>query len=168
MKTSFLYRTLLLATISISIGSYSAHAQFLKKLAHHVKEAAEDGVDQAATNHAVNDAGNATDKAIDKAEGKAGSVVAGDNNSGAADNSSNSSSDNNASATSGNTSAPPSIKTYKSYDFVQGDSVIFESNLTDERVGEIPSQFILSEGQIDVQQEDGQKVIHAPEGSDAV
>ncbi|HVZ97939.1 MAG TPA: OmpA family protein, partial [Chitinophagaceae bacterium] len=66
-----------------------------------------------------------------------------------------------------NAAAVPTVQTYRNYDFVPGDTVIFESNLADEQAGEIPSQFTLSEGQADVQQEDGENVIHVPGGPGA-
>ena len=56
------------------------------------------------------------------------------------------------------------IAAYKNYDFVPGDKIIFQSALGDESVGEIPSQFTLNEGQMDIQQEDGENVIHTPKG----
>lgn len=62
----------------------------------------------------------------------------------------------------------PTIISYKNYDFVPGDKIIFESDLADEQVGEIPSQFDLTEGQMDVQEEDGENVIHVPKGPGAV
>ena len=59
----------------------------------------------------------------------------------------------------------PAIITYKNYDFIPGDKIIFQSQLSDERSGEIPSQFTMNEGQIDVQIEDGENVIHVPKGA---
>jgi OOP family OmpA-OmpF porin len=63
---------------------------------------------------------------------------------------------------------PARLISYKNYDFVPGDKIIFESQLADEETGEIPSQFILSEGQMDVQTEDGENTIHVPQGDGAV
>ena len=62
---------------------------------------------------------------------------------------------------------PGNIKDYKNYDFVPGDKIIFQSNLADESVGEIPSQFTVVTGQMDVQQEDNENVIHVPTGNGA-
>ena len=59
------------------------------------------------------------------------------------------------------------MASYKNYDFVPGETIIFQSQLSDERVGEIPSQFIVTKGQVDVQEEDGENVIHIPKGPDA-
>jgi OOP family OmpA-OmpF porin len=86
--------------------------------------------------------------------------------------------DNNQQATNSSTSSQSgqssdgnastgTIKDYKNYDFVPGTKIIFESQLADERSGEIPSQFVLSNGQMDIQQEDGENVIHVPTGPGA-
>lgn len=98
-------RCLVLASLLVFVCQ-SSQAQFLKRL--------KDKVTQTAADHVTNDAGNATDKSIDKTEGAATKS----GNSSSANNSSNSSAGNSASSSSGNASAPPSIKTYKNYDFV--------------------------------------------------
>lgn len=59
------------------------------------------------------------------------------------------------------------IKDYKNYDFVPGAKIIFESQLADESVGEIPSQFALDHGQMDIQSEDNENVIHIAKGAGA-
>lgn len=58
----------------------------------------------------------------------------------------------------------PSIISYQNYDFVPGATIIFASQLSDESSGEIPSQFVLTGGQMDVQQQDGENVIHLNPG----
>lgn len=119
---------------------------------------------------------HAKDKATDKANNGVDKVV---DHSGNNTNNSNQTNNNNAnnnaqqqtqtaSSDQTNTTAAlnvPTVKTYQNYDFVPGDKIIFESNLADEQVGEIPSQFIVSDGQADVQVEDGENVIHVPKGS---
>ncbi|HWB93588.1 MAG TPA: OmpA family protein [Puia sp.] len=60
-----------------------------------------------------------------------------------------------------------SLAIYKNYDFIPGDKIIFQSALADESVGEIPSQFTLNKGQMDLQQEDGENTIHIPQGQGA-
>jgi len=69
--------------------------------------------------------------------------------------------------TGGNASSTGTMKDYKNYDFTPGTKIIFQSNLADERTGEIPSQFVLENGQMDIQQEDGENVIHVPPGQGA-
>ncbi len=73
-------------------------------------------------------------------------------------------------STDNNTSASPAtatMKNYANYDFVPGDKIIFNSSLTDEKPGEIPSQFTLEHGQMDIQMEGGENVIHVPKGPGA-
>lgn len=62
---------------------------------------------------------------------------------------------------------PGTMADYKNYDFVPGTKIIFESQLADEQAGEIPSQFTMLNGQMDVQNEHGENVIHVPAGNGA-
>lgn len=150
MKTSFLYRILLLMAFSLSTASFSAHAQFLKNLAKHVKDAAQEGVDQAATNHAENDAGNATDKAISKGEHAAGKTAKKGDKSSAGTTSVGSESNTAASGpdlSASNIPAAPSIKSYQNYDFVPGDTILFADDFTGDQDGEFPAHWTLEKGQ---------------------
>jgi len=157
MKSSFhLFRCLALA-ISLILFCHCSQAQFLKKL--------KDKVTQTASDHVTNDAGNATDKAIDKTESSAGNTAKENNKENSGNQPSDNNSDNN--VASNNSSSVPTIKSYQNYDFVPGDTVIFQSNLAEEQVGEIPSQFTLENGQMDIQNEDGENVIHVPKGAGA-
>lgn len=158
MRASFHSLKLLPVAAILFFCCQSSQAQFLKRLKQKVAQTAGD--------HVINDAGNATDNAIDKAEHPDIHKKNKDNNN---DNNSGNSPDNNndANNNSNATSAAPSIKSYKNYDFVPGDTVIFQSNLVDERVGEIPSQFIVSDGQMDIQEEDGMNVVHIVKGPGA-
>jgi len=73
------------------------------------------------------------------------------------------------SASGTNAAVPPpnTIAEYKNYDFVPGDKIIFESQLDDEDVGEIPSQFTLIQGQMDIEEDNGENVIRIPKGAGA-
>jgi outer membrane protein OmpA-like peptidoglycan-associated protein len=127
-----------------------ANSQILKKLGQKVKDKVNQRVDEK------------EDKAIDKSLDKTEDATKKKDNSGNnSDNTSNTNGSSNAIA------GPPSLKSYTNYDFVPGDTVVFESNLADEQTGEIPSQFTLANGQMDVQQEDGENVIHVPKGPGA-
>ncbi|HEU4574223.1 MAG TPA: OmpA family protein [Chitinophagaceae bacterium] len=127
-----------------------ANSQILKKLGQKVKDKVNQRVDEK------------EDKAIDKSLDKTEDATKKKDNSGNnSDNTSNTNGSSNAKA------GPPSLKSYTNYDFVPGDTVVFESNLADEQTGEIPSQFTLANGQMDVQQEDGENVIHVPKGPGA-
>lgn len=162
----------MLAIITVAIGSQTSHAQFLKKLGAHVQEAAKEGVDQAATSHAVNDAGNATDKIISKAENAAGKAT-NENNSRDRDNNTSQASGNNRAASGGDgsgsvgssTAAGPSIKAYQNYDFVPGDMVLFADDFTEDQNGEFPSHWNLDKGQAVINQVKGKPAFCLIEGN---
>jgi outer membrane protein OmpA-like peptidoglycan-associated protein len=171
MKISFIFRLLLLAGTIVATGSQIANAQFLKKLANHVKEAAQEGVDQAATNHAVNDAGNATDKMISKAEKAAGKAAKGNNNQTQDNNTSQATGPDAAAGSDGSTStgssatAAPSIKSYQNYDFVPGDTILFADDFTEDQNGEFPSHWDLGKGQAVVNQVTGKAAFCLMQGN---
>jgi OOP family OmpA-OmpF porin len=118
----------------------------------------------ATTNQANNDMNSAADNGVNKAE----SSVKGLFKKKKKDENPNNSSNTKAPETSPDTISPNgTVKEYSNYDFVPGDKIIFQSQLEDERSGEIPSQFTLNSGQMDIQSEDGQNVIRVPTGSGA-
>ena len=159
MKTSFrFFRYMILAIILTFVCQYS-QAQFLKRLKNKITQTAAD--------HVTNDAGNATDKAIDKTEDAAKGDKSNNAEAGSSSDPNSSGSSSGDATASSEKNSPPTIQSYKNYDFVPGDDIIFESDLADEQTGEIPSQFTLSDGQVDVQQEDGENVIHVPTGPGA-
>jgi OmpA-OmpF porin, OOP family len=130
-------------------SAYAGFGGFLNNLVDKAKEKVEGDANNGATD---NDAG-AQGANADSGRG------AGNRNAGAKQ-------DNGQEADSGaGGQRPPRLIQYKNYDFVPGDKIIFESQLADEETGEIPSQFILKEGQMDVETEDGENVIHVPQGS---
>jgi outer membrane protein OmpA-like peptidoglycan-associated protein len=53
---------------------------------------------------------------------------------------------------------------YGKFDFVPGDTVLFEDNIQDEQTDEIPSKWLVLEGQIEIRQLDGQNVIQFTDG----
>src|SRR5690606_35539293 len=120
-----------------------------------------DEVKNRAENKVVNKAGNATDKAIDKADQKASNAVKGSKNNSSAD--SNSPDDDIAGATSPKTKAK--VKTnYASYDFVPGDKIIFQPDLSGEADAELPARFILKKGNAEIQSYEGEKILHLNAG----
>ncbi|HET7117067.1 MAG TPA: OmpA family protein [Hanamia sp.] len=164
MKASLpIFKSIILGITLIFACQYS-QGQFLKRLKEKVKETAAD--------HVTNDAGNATDKAIDKTEGAAGNAAKGNNNSSdnnsSNDNSNNSSSGNSASSGSSNSSAPPSLKSYKNFDFVPGDSIFFADDFSEDQQGELPAHWLLCYGQGEVNTFDGKNVfvLTAGQGGD--
>jgi len=66
---------------------------------------------------------------------------------------------NEAGATAGATSADALTLNWSKYDFVPGDKIIFEDNLTGEENGEFPSRWDLYEGVIEVAQFGGENII---------
>ncbi len=119
-----------------------------------------------ATDHTNTDVSSGIDNGLSKTEGAIKGLFKKKkkpDNSQQTNNSPAGNSQNGGSASAG----PAAIKDYKNYDFVPGTKIIFESQLADERSGEIPSQFILANGQMDIQQEDGENVIHVPTGPGA-
>jgi OOP family OmpA-OmpF porin len=134
----------LLSTLLISLALNNVMAQgFLNKVKQKVKDKVNQKVD------------NKMDGALNSAD-----------HSVSADNKTSSNPTANPSA-SASTNSKATIASYKNYDFVPGDKIIFESQLADERSGEISSQFTITQGQADVQMENGEKVIHVPKGGAA-
>lgn len=118
----------------------------------------------AATNQANNDMNSAADNGVSKAENSVKGLFKKkkkDENPNNSPNATMPKSDRDTETQNG------TVKEYRNYDFVPGDKIIFQSQLEDERSGEIPSQFTLNSGQMDIQQEDGQNVIRVPNGSGA-
>jgi outer membrane protein OmpA-like peptidoglycan-associated protein len=158
MKHSSLYKSVLLAGIMAVMGCGTAGAQFLKKLKNEVKDAAQQGVEQASTTHAVNDAGNATDKTITKGENAIGNAVKGKNGDRGSGSNNVNTAANSVDAGSGvatpaantstnDNSAVASIESYQNYDFVPGDTVLFWDDFTEDQYGEFPSHWNLDAGQ---------------------
>lgn len=123
-------------------GCFYSNAQILKKIKNRIKNEA--------SNHAENDAGDATNKTIDKAEGEG---AKGNNSSTSGDNS-----NNNNNNSPGSSSEPPSLKSYKNFDFIPGDSILFADDFSDDQEGELPAHWILCYGQGQVSSFDGKNV----------
>lgn len=133
-----------------SVFAGTANGQIFKKLKDKIKDKTNERVDEK------------TDQTIDKGLDKTENATKKKSNP-----NSNSDTSINGNSSDNTKSGTTSIKAYTNYDFVPGDTVIFASNLSDEQVGEIPSQFTLVHGQMDIQNEDGENVIHVPTGDGA-
>jgi outer membrane protein OmpA-like peptidoglycan-associated protein len=140
--------------LTLTLLPYSAKAQFFSRLKETVKSHIEDKTDDKAASTTDKTMNNVLDPS--KKNNNSNNTTGNDNNSSGSDSKSGTSS-----------GAAPTLKSYANYDFVPGDNIIFESQLADEQTGEIPSQFTLSNGQMDVQEEDGENVIHVPQGPGA-
>lgn len=122
----------------------NAQAQLLKKIKDEVKSRAERNI--------VNKAGDATDKTLDKAaDGISGNKT---------ENASANNNNEEASAVASNKEKAPSSGSYKNYDFVPGDKIIFEPDLSTEPDAELPARFAVKSGNAEIQSYNGEKVLH--------
>jgi outer membrane protein OmpA-like peptidoglycan-associated protein len=157
-------RTALLLCFCIATTAIAHHAdgQLLKRIKNEVKNRAE--------NHVVNDAGNVTDKAIDKAEDAAINSVKTDNNGNDQNNNTSQvavqqqTSVTETPAPAATTPTLPSIVSYKSYDFVPGDRIIFETDFTSQQDAELPARLGTLSGSAEIQTYKGDKVLHIEKG----
>jgi outer membrane protein OmpA-like peptidoglycan-associated protein len=125
----------------------NTEAQFLKKLKNEVKSRAE--------NNIINKAGNATDRAIDNTADAATQKK--NTNETVDTNTQNPSNDTNVAE---NKNPKPTVVTYKNYDFVPGDKIIFQPDLSAEPDAELPARFSVKAGNAEIQTFEGEKIIH--------
>lgn len=124
----------------------SASAQF-DKLRQKIKDKINDRVDQKED--------KAIDKTLDSVEGVPKKGTNGSTN--------NSSTDNN--TITSTTSATPTIKSYQNYDFVPGDTVLFEDHFVDDQDAEFPSHWELEKGQGQLNKITGEEALFLTEGN---
>lgn len=133
----------------------SAHAQLWKKIKSEVKNRAE--------NNVVNKAGNTADRAIDNTAGAAKGNNSGKESPG------NSTNTADAGIVSDGKSKSVSAGNYKNYDFVPGDKIIFQPDLSSEVDAELPARFTVKKGAAEIQSYEGEKILHLqPDASTAV
>jgi outer membrane protein OmpA-like peptidoglycan-associated protein len=136
--------------VILSVISVTVNSQILKKLSDKVKDKTNQKVDQK------------TDNAIDNTLDKADDATKTNGNS----NTSNGQNSNNSNASTGaNQSATPSMKSYQNYDFVPGDTVVFEDHFTDDQDGEFPAHWELEKGQAVVNKLSGTPAFYLTEGN---
>jgi outer membrane protein OmpA-like peptidoglycan-associated protein len=146
-KSFFLFSAMFSFFCFLMIGN--TDAQVWKKIKNEVKSRTE--------NKIVNKIGNATDKAIDK-------TIDGDKTaqeSGSQDASTEKSAD------VAMKSSKPGVTSYKNYDFVQGDKIIFEPDLSKEADAELPARFKIIKGNAEIQSFEGDKILHLQAEGDA-
>jgi OOP family OmpA-OmpF porin len=139
-KTISLYLAFIFCLLFIS--SQYAGAQLLKKIKDEVKNRSERKL--------VDKVGDATDNTIDKTV----DVVTGKNTG-----ESNNTADPQAETVTGKAGAP-SVANYKNYDFVAGDKIIFQPDLSSEPDAELPSRFNIHNGNAEIQSFNGEKILH--------
>lgn len=139
--------------ISISLLSFilllsfqNANAQLWKKIKNEVESRA--------ANNVVKRAGNATDKAINN------TVDATKGNKSVADNSGNQNTSPVEDPASSNNVKKATVTGYKNYDFVAGDKIIFQPDLSTEADAELPARFTVNLGNVEIQSYEGEKILH--------
>ena len=144
MKKSTSFICVSLLSFLFLFSFQNANAQLWKKIKNEVKSRAE--------NNVVNKAGNATDKAIDNTADatKENKNTNGSSNDDATDNTGSAAVKEKA----------PSINTYKNYDFVPGDKIIFQPDLSSEPDAELPARFTINSGNVEIQTYEGEKILH--------
>lgn len=136
----------LLAFTGVSFGQIS-----LKKLDKKVKKEVEKRVDK--------NIDKGIDKTLDKAEEEAGKAVTGQNEEKAAESESDEVKNNTPQSAEGNPDVQKGVVEWNKYDFVPGDIIIFEDDLSSEKNGEFPSKWDLTKGTIENAIMDGENVI---------
>jgi hypothetical protein len=156
MKKSFFFTSVLLFMV-FSIYSENSQAQLWKKIKNEVKNRAE--------NNVVNRAGSATDKVINSTADEV-KKDAKNGNSASEMQAKNSADDNNDSPS---TTAEGSVADYKNYDFVPGDKIIFEPDISNEADAELPARYTILKGTAEIQSYEGEKILHLqPDANTAV
>jgi len=158
MKSFFLLSCLSLLGTAVL---HPASAQLLNRVRHEVKNRAE--------NHVINDAGDATDKAIDKTENAAVSSIIKDSQGEGADSQAAKSPAISGPSPVGDAASPAAdaaaAASYKNYDFVPGDHIIFETDFAGQRDAELPARLGLLDGSAEIQTFQNTKVLHLEKGN---
>ncbi|WP_455620993.1 OmpA family protein [Parabacteroides sp.] len=150
---------LLMLTLVVIGGTTDANAQWIKKLGEKAKEAAKRKVEQKVEQK--------TEKAVDDVfEGNIGKGKKDKKNNNGADNGNEAYEDGEATSQEGGKQQVRSIEAaYAKSDFVAGDEIIFDDPMTNEQMGEFPSQWDLLNGTAEVASMDGLKCIQLEAGS---
>lgn len=139
---------------SFLLLSSDTRAQLLKRVKDEIKNRAE--------NKAVQEAGNTTDKALDKAKEEAIGTTKGKDDKEAA--SPTEAPENGSTANNSKT-----VKAdYRSYDFVPGDQIIFQPDLSEEADAELPARFSIQKGNAEIQSYEGEKILHLDAGGQII
>jgi len=144
--------------IFICCNCHDANAQLWKRIKSEVKNRVE--------NRVVDKSGNAADAAMDETEDAVKNTVDGntsDNPDRAA------ATGNDASSKNAGVSAKATMKEYKNYDFVPGDKIIFQPDISNEADAELPARYTVLKGTAEIQSYEGEKILHLqPDASTAV
>ena len=148
----------MLLCIFICCKYQHTNAQLLKRIKSEVKSRAE--------NRVVNKAGNTADAAMNKTEDAIKNTVDGTTPSGQEK---VKTTGNRTSSENVIVSTKPTLKDYKNYDFISGDKIIFQPDMSKETDAELPARFTIKKGTAEIQDYEGEKVLHLqPNASTAV
>lgn len=146
-------RLVMMMLVLVAVGGTTevSAQSWLKKLGKKVENAAKNAVER--------NAERKTEKAVDDLfDGKVGK---GNKNNNGNNNNADEVYDNgngDATAQSGSKKQAPQMS-WNKFDFVSGDEIIFEDNQANEQLGEFPSQWDMSAGNVEIAQMDADKVI---------
>ena len=146
----FIFLTILFAFLFLSL---TVNAQLIKKLTDKIKTQANQRVDSKtdqAISTGLDTTQNAANKLVKKLAGKKDSTVnkVTDSTSQNITTTVNNSQNINSTTSSNiNPTSAAAFKTYSNYDFVPGDTVLFEDNFSDDQDGEFPAHWELQDGQ---------------------
>lgn len=166
-------KSLLFAGMLLALGSSDSFSQsFMKRLNERAQEAARNATENAVQRNVERKVEDGVDKAFDgnsyKGKGKSKKEKKENSNEEAENESSQSSSNNdNSSAKGGNTQKATEMA-YAKCDFVRGDEVVFDDQLTGEQLGEFPSQWDLLSGSSEIAKINGENVIKALNPGDRI
>lgn len=151
--------TLLIAIttlLMVMVTPTPAKAQIWKKVKDRVKRTVEDKISQKSA--------DVTTNAMNKAEG----AVQGNKAGGGTATATHSTASANQSALTGDANKASGIGAYKSYDFVPGDKIIFEPDISKEADAELPARYKIIKGNAEIQSYNGDKILHLDEGGRAI
>jgi len=148
-----------LLVLGFCLVTSSAEAQLLKRVKEEVKNRAENKVDR--------DVGNATESTMNKAVDKAAGAIKDDGKSAENPAGSPAREEQGTVATADSENAVsrlPMSEEYQNYDFVPGDRIIFQPDLSKEADAELPARFIILRGNAEIQSYEGEKILHLGKG----
>lgn len=146
--------------IALTIISFTANSQLIKKLGDKVKTKTAQRADQKVD--------NAIDKGLDKTEEAAKKK---DDNTASSNTTTTSNGSPKTTETAGSVTSdtpvatPAAFKVYQNYDFVPGNKILFEDNFINDQDGEFPAHWELAAGQAVINKVNGVPAMHMIEGN---
>ena len=147
----------ILTALMLVVGTADVQAQWLKKLGEKAVKRAENR----AKDKVEKKVNEAVDKTVDGAFDEAGDAVTGKKKGQNTDTGDNddADADGQTAQDGGQQKKKSAAVSWNKYDFVPGDEIIFEDNVTNEQMGEFPSQWDLLKGNAEIVEVDGVKAI---------